>query len=84
VLKKNGEDHLDQSCKKRSVTTSQGGAEYPANHNKWKANWTGYILRRNCFIIRVTEGNVQERIQVIARRRRRRKQLLDDLNATER
>ena len=25
--------------------------------SKWKANWIGHILRRNCLLQRVTEGN---------------------------
>ena len=27
---------------------------------KWKANWIGHILRRNCLLQRVIEGKVQE------------------------
>ena len=46
--------------------------------NKRKANWIGHILRRNCLLQRVTEGKIKGRIEVIGRRRRRRK-LLDDL-----
>ena len=29
---------------------------------KRKANWIGYILRRNCFLKRVIEGNIKEGI----------------------
>jgi len=29
VLEKDGNDHLDRSCEKLSVTKSQGGEEYP-------------------------------------------------------
>jgi hypothetical protein len=39
-----------------------------------KANWIGHILRRNCLLKWVIEGK-----RVMGRRKRRRKQLLDDL-----
>jgi len=38
-------------------------------------NWIGHILRKNCLLKRVIEGN----IEVTRRRGRRCKQLLDDL-----
>jgi hypothetical protein len=28
--------------------------------SKWKANWIGYILRRNCLLQRVIEGKIKE------------------------
>jgi hypothetical protein len=43
---------------------------------KWKANWIGHILRRNCLLQRVTEGKIQGGIEVTGRRRRK---LFDDL-----
>jgi len=46
---------------------------------KWKANWIGHILRRNCFLQRVTEGKIQGGIEVTGRQGRRRRKLLDDL-----
>jgi hypothetical protein len=46
---------------------------------KSKANWIGHILRRNCLIKRVIEGKIEGRMAVKGRRRRRRKQLLDDV-----
>ena len=42
---------------------------------KWKANWIGHILRRNCLLQRVIEGKTE----VTGRRGRRRRKLLDDL-----
>jgi hypothetical protein len=45
---------------------------------KWKANWIGHILRRNCLLKRVIEGKIKGWIEVTGRRRKRRK-LLDDL-----
>jgi len=47
--------------------------------NKWKANWIGHILCRNCFPQQVIEGKVKGGIEVTGRRGRRRKKLLDDL-----
>jgi hypothetical protein len=46
---------------------------------KWKANWIGHILRRNCLLKQVIEGKVKGRIEVTSRRGRRRKKLLNDL-----
>ena len=46
--------------------------------NKRKAEWIGHIFRRSCFLEHVTEGNVEGRIEVTARRGRNRKQILDD------
>jgi hypothetical protein len=46
---------------------------------KRRANWIGQILRRNCFLKPIIEGKTQERIKVMRRRERIRKQVLDDL-----
>ena len=46
---------------------------------KRKANWIGHILRRNCLLQRVIEGKIKGGIDVIGRRRRRRRTLLDYL-----
>jgi hypothetical protein len=46
---------------------------------KWKANWIGHILRRNCLLKQVIEGKIKGEIEVTRRRWRRRKKLLDDL-----
>jgi hypothetical protein len=46
---------------------------------KRKANWIGHILRRNCLLKEVIEGNIKGQIEVTRRRGRRCKQLLDDL-----
>jgi hypothetical protein len=42
-----------------------------------KANWIGHILRRNCLLKHIIEGQIEGRIQVTGKRGRRRKQLLD-------
>ena len=46
---------------------------------KRKANWIGNILRRNCLLQRVIEGEIKGGIEVRRRRGRRRRKLLDDL-----
>ena len=46
---------------------------------KWKANWIGHILRRNCLLQEVIEGKIKGQIEVTRRRGRRHKKLLDDL-----
>ena len=48
--------------------------------SKRKANWIGYILRRNCLLQRVIEGNIKGGIGVTGRRGRRRRETLDDVN----
>ena len=46
---------------------------------KWKANWIGQILRRNCLLQQIIEGKIKGQIEVTRRRGRRRNKLLDDL-----
>ena len=46
---------------------------------KREANWIGHILRRNCLLQRVIEGNIKGGIEVTGRQGRRRTKLLDDL-----
>ena len=46
---------------------------------KWKANWIGHILCRNCLLQQVIEGKIKGQIEVTIRWRRRRKKVLDDL-----
>jgi hypothetical protein len=40
-----------------------------------KANWIGHILRRNCVLKHVIEGNIEGRIEVTGRRGRGSNQL---------
>jgi hypothetical protein len=49
-----------------------------------KANWIGHILRRNCLLKHVIEGELERRIEVTGRRGRRRKQLLGGLKKRRR
>ena len=47
--------------------------------SKRKANWIGHILRRNCLLQGVIEGKIKGEMEVIGRRGRRRRKLLDDV-----
>jgi hypothetical protein len=49
-----------------------------------KANWIGHILRGKCLLKHVIEGTLDGRIEMMGRRGRRRKQLLDDLKEKRR
>jgi hypothetical protein len=49
-----------------------------------KAKWIGHILRRNCLLKHVIEEKLEGRIEMMGRRGRRRKQLLDDLKEKRR
>lgn len=44
-----------------------------------KGKWVGQVLRRNYILKHVTERKIERRIEVRGRRRRRRKQFLDDI-----
>jgi hypothetical protein len=46
---------------------------------KRKANWIGHILRRNCLLQRVIEGEIQGKIEVTRKQGKRRRKILDDL-----
>ena len=46
--------------------------------SKWKANWIGHILCRNCLLQRVIEGRIKGGIEVTRRQGRRCRKLLDD------
>jgi hypothetical protein len=35
---------------------------------KWKVNWIGHILRRNCLLQQAIEGKVKGRIEMTERR----------------
>jgi hypothetical protein len=49
----------------------------PHSIQRRKANWNGQILRGNCLLRHIIEGNIDG----TGRRGKRRKQLLDDLKA---
>jgi hypothetical protein len=47
--------------------------------SKWKANWIGHILCRNCLLQWVIAGKIKGEIEVTGRGGRRCRKLLDDL-----
>jgi len=73
-LEKDGDQF--QIVKSINITDSQEGK------GTSDTNWIGHILHRNCFPKDVIEGKMEGRIEVMGRRRRRRKQLLNDLEET--
>ena len=80
VLEKDGGDQLDHHVRNEEVlfqVNEQRNNLYAIR--KRKANWIGYILRRNCLLKQVIEGKIKEEIEVTRRQGRRRKKLLDDL-----
>jgi hypothetical protein len=54
--------------------------------NIWRlqANWIGHILLRNCPLKHAIEGKLEGRTEMMGRRGRRSKQLLDDLKEKRR
>jgi len=46
--------------------------------NRRKGNWIGHVLRRDCLVKLVIEGDTEGMIEVMGIRGRRCKQLLDD------
>jgi len=47
--------------------------------SKRKANWNGHVLRRNCLRKQIIEGKIKGEMEVIRRRGRKRRKLLDEL-----
>jgi hypothetical protein len=78
VLEKDGEDQLDRWCEeRRSVTYRYGAKEHPSYNKK---DGIGHTLRRNYLLKHV----IEEKIEVMRRRGRRHKQLLNDPKETRR
>ena len=83
VLEKDGEDQLDRSREKEELLHSvKDERNILHNTNRRKANWIGHILHRNCLLKHIIEAKIEGRIEMMERRGRRRKQLLDDLKET--
>jgi hypothetical protein len=49
-----------------------------------KAKWVVHVLSRNCLLEHVIEGKIEGRIEVMGRRGRRYKGLVDDLKEQRR
>ena len=47
-----------------------------------KANWIGNVFRRNFLLKHITEGKIEEGIEVAERQRRRCRQLINDFKKT--
>jgi hypothetical protein len=72
---------LDRS-REKSVQRVKEERNIPQTVKRSKANWTGDILRWNCLLKHVTEGKREGMMEVTGIRRRRRKNLLGDLQET--
>jgi hypothetical protein len=79
VLEKDGEDQLDRSCEKLSITGVKEQKNILHEISERKANLIGHILRRNCLLEQIIEGKIKGRIEVTERLGRKRAKLLDDL-----
>jgi hypothetical protein len=49
-----------------AITNSQRNILHEIS--KWKANWIGHILRRNCLLRRVIKGKIKGGMEVTGRR----------------
>jgi hypothetical protein len=86
LLEKNGEDQLERLCERNQEVLHRVNEERNILNTikRSKAHWIGHILNRNCLLKHVIEGKLVGRIEMIRRRGRRRKQLLDDLKEKRR
>jgi hypothetical protein len=79
VLERDGEDQLYRSLKHDEVLHTVKEERNILHTRKRTANWIGHILCRNCLLKHVIEGKIEGRIEVMGRRGKTHKQLLDDL-----
>ena len=61
MLEKYGEDQLERSCEKWSVTRRRG-VNILQTIKRRNADWIGHILRRNCLLIHVVEVSINRSI----------------------
>jgi hypothetical protein len=47
--------------------------------SKWKDDWIGHILHRNCLLKQIIEGKIKGGIEVAGRQGRRCRKLLDEI-----
>jgi hypothetical protein len=79
-LEKDGEDQLTSLVKNDEViSTVKKEKDIRHKIKRRKANSAGHMLGGNCLLKHITEGKVEGRIEVMGRRRKRRKQPLDGL-----
>jgi hypothetical protein len=85
VLQKDGKKSWDHHMRNQEASHEvnvKGNIVLTATRRK--ANWIGHILHGNCLQKRVIEGKVEGRVEVKARRGRKREQPPDDLKDTRR
>ena len=82
VLEKDGKDQLDRSCEKWRRVRVNEQRNILHEIRKRKANWIGHTFRRNCLLKQIIEGKIKGEMEVIKRRGRRCKKLLDELKET--
>jgi hypothetical protein len=78
VLEKDGADHVRKEVLHRAKEERNIQKTIKRGNDKW----SGHILRRNCILKHVIEGNMGDRIEVKGRRGRKRKELVDDCKET--
>jgi hypothetical protein len=74
---KDGEEQIDRSCEKLSVTGKKE-RNILQKIQRRNARYTGHVLGRSCFLKHVVEGKIEVRLEVKGRRGRRRNQLLNN------
>jgi hypothetical protein len=79
VLEKDREDQLDRSSNTEILHRAKEDRNNLHTVKRRKAKWIVYILCRNCLLEHVIEGKTKRMTDVIRRRRKRRKKLLDNL-----
>jgi hypothetical protein len=67
VLEIDGEDQLDNRVGNEEVLRVKEERNILRTIKRRKANWTGQILCRSCFLKHVIEGKIEVKIQVIGR-----------------
>jgi len=59
VLEKVGEDQLDRSCENRVLYTVKAEGNILYARKRMKANCNGHILRCNCHLNHIIEGDTE-------------------------
>jgi hypothetical protein len=82
MLEKDGEDQLDRSCEKLSISRVKEKRNTLHTTKRRNANWIGHTFGRNCLLKHIIPKTIDEEIEATERQERRRKQPLDDLTET--
>jgi hypothetical protein len=63
ATEKDGEDQLHRSCEKKEVmNTARKERNIVHKIKRRKVDFIGHVLRRNCLLKQVIEGNIEGRI----------------------